>query len=638
MGHYSLHLFGPMQLTDPAGRPLRVPPGKLQGLLAYLAYRPGHQVERGELAELLWGERPAGQARHSLSQALTMLRKAVGPIGGPVAGDPEMLALDAARVDVDVARFRELAEQASEDALERARRLYDEPLAGLDVAEQDFEDWLTATRAELRELAVRVYEDLLAHVLAADDPDRAICVAGELLRIEPACEAGHRALIATYAAQGDSARAIEQYHICHRRLRDELGVTPNPETEELLRSLRAWRRNRVSDTNQGSASAPTILLAPVTRGGSVDHALLGGVLGDFAAVLKRFRPVQANLGATSNSDDAASRLAELSAERSLDYGLGVSLYRIGDKTCLEATLVRAADAAVVWRAAHEFGLGEIFDPGVIAAPVTYHVERDWVESAKAIPEEEWSAYTHFLRGAEIYFISWDSPDTSARALRYFERAVSLGLELTQARARRDSIRADPVLWPGRDDLDEFTAAFMESAERALVVDPAEPSVHRMMGLGYLHLRRFDAAHWHLSRGLRDNPSDADLNAAYARFLTHVGEPRRGLAAIRRAQRLNPIHPDYFWEQLALPLYALGHYEEALAALRQMRHPSYYEHLYMAACQSGLEEHAAARRSLEQALTAMPDLRLSAMDRLLPYREPTLARRIGSHLRAAGLPR
>jgi DNA-binding SARP family transcriptional activator len=645
MAKLALQLFGGFALRSAAGDELHVQPGKVRILMAYLAQRPGKAYSRSHLVGFLWGDHPEAAARHSLSQALTTLRRSAGPVVGPKAGDPETIALDFEQVDVDVVAFRALADQHTEQALDRAAEIYGPPLIGLDVAELDVQDWLAATRLELQDLAVSVYESLLALARMAGDRTQTVRYARELLEIDPAAEAAHHALIAALAAQGNLAQALRQYQLCRQRMQDELGVGPGEEIQALVRDLAGRSGGAREKAGPADPSRPAVLVAPVRSFRSGNWALVQGFVQDVAAEFAHFRSARAQLSTLSVGEgDPAASVAELSAKRGFGYGLAISVTERYREAKLEVTLVRATDGAVLWEATEKLDLGAIFNPGRIAGPAISKIERDWLDAARAIPEQEWSGYTHLLRGSEIYFNQWNAPETWARAMPYFETAVARGAA-SQARARRDSMRAHLAIWPGhdtirpgRDDYDDVHAAFMASCDRTLAADPTEPNVRRMMATGYLHTGRISAAHWHFARGLRDTPNDPNLNITFSRYLTHIGQPRRALAVARRAQQLKPLHPDCFWEQIGLALYALERNDEALAALRRIRSPSYYEHLYIAASQIGLEHGTAAAQSIERALADMPDLRLSMMDRLLPYQDQTLRRRLHRHLRAAGLPR
>src|SRR5258708_18535086 len=61
--------------------------------------------------------------------------------------------------------------------------------------------------------------------------------AGEILKEDRCDEDAHRQLMRIYAAQGRRSEALRQYQRCKRILADELGVTPMPETVNIIEAL-----------------------------------------------------------------------------------------------------------------------------------------------------------------------------------------------------------------------------------------------------------------------------------------------------------------------------------------------------------------------------------------------------------------
>ena len=75
-----IFLFGPLTVQDRAGT-VRTPRGqKVQALVAMLALAPRGARSRVWLRDKLWSDRQEEQASASLRQALTELRKALGPL------------------------------------------------------------------------------------------------------------------------------------------------------------------------------------------------------------------------------------------------------------------------------------------------------------------------------------------------------------------------------------------------------------------------------------------------------------------------------------------------------------------------------------------------------------------------------
>ena len=85
-----------------AGREIVISARKDRALLAELAVSPSGSVSREKLAALLWSDRGENQARSSLRQSLTVLRKELGPLGANllIADDQRVeLTRDAMEID-----------------------------------------------------------------------------------------------------------------------------------------------------------------------------------------------------------------------------------------------------------------------------------------------------------------------------------------------------------------------------------------------------------------------------------------------------------------------------------------------------------------------------------------------------------
>ena len=237
MAEFTLVLLGAFEARRPRGAALTLPK-KTRALLAYLALTPGHACPRGELATLLWGDTGDAQARQSLRQALRRLRETLGPRSGAIRADDDMVALHLNALEIDTVTFERLIAAGGPEAIGRAVALYrGELLAGLDVDEKPFEDWLVRQRERLREMALAAVGQLLACHTEAGAVDEAVRAAVRLLTLDPLHEPTHRALMRIYAAQGRRSAALRQYQACVEVLQRELGVEPEAETKELYQDL-----------------------------------------------------------------------------------------------------------------------------------------------------------------------------------------------------------------------------------------------------------------------------------------------------------------------------------------------------------------------------------------------------------------
>jgi DNA-binding SARP family transcriptional activator/predicted ATPase len=220
------------------GATLDLPTRKSKAFLAYLALSPGMRRSREHLAGTLWERSAEEQARASLRQTLSSLRRVVPDADSLVNADSDSVWLDAKGVEVDALFFERHAAEASPEALERAVALYrGELLSGFSLREERFEQWMTAERRRLHERAVQAFSDLVSHYTAVGRPDRGIAVATAMLSLDPSLEWAHRALMGLYSRTGRREAALRQYQECTRILSEELGVAPAEETRLLAAEI-----------------------------------------------------------------------------------------------------------------------------------------------------------------------------------------------------------------------------------------------------------------------------------------------------------------------------------------------------------------------------------------------------------------
>jgi DNA-binding SARP family transcriptional activator len=229
---------------------LNLPARRAQALLAALAHQAGRERSRDDLAALIWCDRPPVRARHNLRQALVTLKRSIPETCADALWvTRSTVGLRAERVDVDVAEFERLAWSDEPGAQERAAALYrGDFLAGLDIGQGLFEDWLMSERARMRELVLQALAKLLACHLRRDEIEQGIQTALRILSIDPLQEAVHRTLMRLFMRQQRCAAALLQYRACADLLRRDLQLTPEPETQRLYEQI-IQRRPRSADSN-----------------------------------------------------------------------------------------------------------------------------------------------------------------------------------------------------------------------------------------------------------------------------------------------------------------------------------------------------------------------------------------------------
>jgi DNA-binding SARP family transcriptional activator len=256
MAKVNLALLGGFRLQMDPGEPVPLSTKKAGALLAYLALHAGQAQARPKLAALLWGDHGEVQARDSLRQALTLVRKALSHVDPrALIAHEDTISFAPTALTTDASLFAELVAQPGAGSLEQAITLYGgEFLDGFQVRAPEFESWVTAERERFREMALEAMTRLLDHHLSNGAIEGGIRIAARLLAADPLQERVHRTLMELYCRQGRYGAALRQYRSCADLLAKELGIEPDAPTKELRRDiLREW--NQQQGTTSGADAA-----------------------------------------------------------------------------------------------------------------------------------------------------------------------------------------------------------------------------------------------------------------------------------------------------------------------------------------------------------------------------------------------
>src|SRR5881398_1415774 len=115
MSALRLELLGDLQIRAGDGSLATISAKKAQALLAYLAVKPAQRVSREKLAGLLWSSTGPDQARQSLRQTLSTIRKELSQIAPKqkiLIEESDLLSLDRS-VSCDVPEFESLINNGS---------------------------------------------------------------------------------------------------------------------------------------------------------------------------------------------------------------------------------------------------------------------------------------------------------------------------------------------------------------------------------------------------------------------------------------------------------------------------------------------------------------------------------------------
>ena len=235
-------VLGPVRVTVAgADAPAELLWRKHVALLVYLARSPRRSRTREHLIGLLWSDRDERQARHSLSEALRVLRRALGDERLVADVDQVRLTPDAVALDCD--RFAELCERS--EWIAAAALVDGEFLEGLAIPEaSDFENWLAVERAQWRARALDALVQGVAAALARGDAASAARVGLRAVALDRTSEPAARAAMRALTLAGDRAAALRVADELAHGLHDMLGTQVSEETARLVARVRDTRVGR----------------------------------------------------------------------------------------------------------------------------------------------------------------------------------------------------------------------------------------------------------------------------------------------------------------------------------------------------------------------------------------------------------
>jgi tetratricopeptide (TPR) repeat protein/DNA-binding SARP family transcriptional activator len=277
MTFLKLTFFGPFEARDGDDQPVEgLTSPKIQALLAYLALEGDRPHHRDTLAALLWPEKRQNLARQNMRQSLRRCQAALGDDLLEVDQETVRWRADA-DVWVDTIAFTTavvFTENHHHRHLHRCRRCssYLETAAtvyradfleGLESDSVSFDEWALLRREWFRQEALFVLDQLAERALFLGGVDEARDLARRQIAIDPLREQGHRQLMRALAAAGRASQVTRHFHHLQSLLRDELDVSPAPETTLLVERLRAGdldagQSDRSLDTTLSRYATPLV--------------------------------------------------------------------------------------------------------------------------------------------------------------------------------------------------------------------------------------------------------------------------------------------------------------------------------------------------------------------------------------------
>ena len=388
---------------------------------------------------------------------------------------------------------------------------------------------------------------------------------------------------------------------------------------------------------------PSIAVLPLANmsGDPEQEFFADGLTEDIITELSRFRDLLViSRNSTFVHKGKAVKVQEVAREFGVDYVLEGSVRKAGDRIRVTVQLIDAETDRHIWAERYDRKLEDIFAiqdemTCAIVATLPGRVEAATHDRAKRKQTGNMAAYECVLTAKVLHHRS--IREDNAEAQRLLDRALALDPNYAHAHAWKGCVLGQMWTYGWCADRDATLQQVVAELEIALALDDNDSDVHRILAALSLTSNDHDKAAYHQERALALNPNYDLVVVQQGELLTWLGRPEEGIDWIRKAMRLNPYHPERFWNHLGRACFCAEKYAEATEAFSRITRPDHTHHAFLAATFAHMGNAVAASAHTAEVLKREPNFSVAVYLATLHYKREADRLRHQAGLLTAGLP-
>ena len=393
---------------------------------------------------------------------------------------------------------------------------------------------------------------------------------------------------------------------------------------------------------QLDARKPSIAVLPfINMSGDAEQEFFSdGLTEDIITELSRFRELLViSRNAVFVHKGKPVKAQQIAREFGVDYVVEGSVRKAADRVRVTVQLIDGETETHIWAERYDRKLEDIFAiqdevTSAIVATLFGRVEAARHDRVQRRPTENMAAYEYLLTGKVLHH--WSNPEANAEALRMLNRAVELDPKYAHAHAWKACVTGQAWLHGWCENADASLQSIADELQVALSLDDNDADVHRILAALKLNFNELDKAVYHQDRALSLNPNSDLIVVQQGEFLTWLGRPEEGIEWVRRAMRLNPYHPERFWNHLGRAQYTARLYADAIASFSKLTAPDHAQHAFLAASSAQLGNRVAASAHAEEVLRRRPAFTVKNLLKTRHYRQASDTEHMRDGLLKAGL--
>jgi adenylate cyclase len=395
--------------------------------------------------------------------------------------------------------------------------------------------------------------------------------------------------------------------------------------------------------NDGTSKHLSIAVLPFANmSGDADQEFFAdGLTEDIITALSRFRELMViSRNSTFVYKGKAVNVQEVARIFGVHYVVEGSVRKIGSRVRITVQLIDAMTDRHVWADRYDRDLADIFDTqdevtSSIVATLTGRVEAAVQDRVQRRPTSDMQAYELVLAAKVLHHRS--RREDNAEAQKLIAKAIELDPGYAHAHAWRGCIIGQSWIYNWCADRVAAQNEVMRELNIALGLDENDSDVHRILAAINITVGDLEQAQYHQERALSLNPNNDLIVVQHGEVLTWIGQPGEGAEWIKKAMRLNPHHPERFWNHLGRAYFVARKYSDAIVAFKRIGKPDQFHYAFLAAANAMAGDLTAADVHRRNVLMLDPAFTVDAYLTTLHYKQEADSSHHREALLKAGLP-